>query len=100
MPSLGNGFEQAYNAKAGVDVDFMLIVEKHITQNPNDKQEIEPALRKLYAKRKSTVEPVLGIIKNIMKFRRFLLRGLTAVRGEWSMVCIAWSLKRIRVLMA
>jgi transposase len=47
MPFSGKGFEQAYNAQAGVDVDSMLIVEGHITQSPNDKQEIEPALRKL-----------------------------------------------------
>ncbi len=180
MPSSGKGFEQAYNAQAGVDVDSMLIVEGHITQSPNDKQEIEPALRKLsslpeeigkvdailadtgyfseynvneclseqvtpyiavgrnrhnqtlgerffqpsslpedadsiaimkhrlqtmegrqlYAKRKSTVEPVFGIIKNIMGFRQFLLRGLTAVMGEWNIVCIAWNLKRMHTLMA
>jgi transposase len=180
MPSSGKGFEQAYNAQAGVDIDSMLIVEGHITQNPNDKQEIEPALQKLsslpeeigkvdailadtgyfsesnankciskqvtpyiaggrsrhnqalrerffqpsslpedadsvakmkhrlqtmegrqlYAKRKSTVEPVFGIIKNVMGFRQFLLRGLTAVTGEWNIVCIAWNLKRMHTLMA
>jgi hypothetical protein len=56
--------------------------------------------RQLYAKRKSTVEPVFGIIKNIMGFRQFLLRGLAAVRGEWNMVCIAWNLKRMHSLTA
>ncbi len=180
MPSSGKGFEQAYNAQAGVDIDSMLIVEGHITQSPNDKQEIESALRELsslpeeigkvdviladtgyfsesnvnkclseevtpyiavgrnrhnqtlgerffrpsllpedadsvakmkhrlqtmegrqlYAKRKSTVEPVFGIIKNIMGFRQFLLRGLAAVMGEWNIVCIAWNLKRMHSLMA
>ena len=180
MPSSGKGFEQAYNAQAGVDIDSMLIVEGHITQNPNDKQEIEPTLQKLsalpeeigrvdtiladtgyfsesnvdeclseqvtpyiadgrnrhnqtlgerfsspsslpedadsvakmkhrlqtmegrqlYAKRKSTVEPVFGIIKNVMGFRQFLLRGLTAVMGEWNIVCIAWNLKRMHALTA
>ncbi len=44
MPSSSGGFEQAYNAQAGVDVETHLIVEQHITQQPNDKQEIKPAL--------------------------------------------------------
>lgn len=48
-----------------------------------------------YAKRKSTVEPVFGIIKEAMGFRRFLLRGLEAVEGEWTLVCIAFNLKRL-----
>ena len=56
--------------------------------------------RKLYAKRKSTVEPVFGIIKHVMRFRRFLLRGLNAVRGEWDLVCIAWNLKSMHILKA
>ena len=42
-----------------------------------------------YAKRKSTVEPVFGIIKEVMGFRRFLLRGLEKVKGEWRLVCLA-----------
>ena len=180
MPASGKAFEQAYNAQAGVDIETMLIVEKHITQCPNDKQELETTLkglsslpkeigkadtilsdagyfsesnveaceaeqvkpyiavhrdyhnqslherfsqpdpvsddadpvtkmkyrlhtlegRKLYAKRKSTVEPVFGIIKNIMGFRQFLLRGVEAVQGEWDLVCIAWNLKRMHTLKA
>ena len=51
-----------------------------------------------YAKRKSTVEPVFGIIKEVMGFRRFLLRGLEAVQGEWRLVCLAFNLKRLFVL--
>ncbi|MCP4698319.1 MAG: transposase [Gammaproteobacteria bacterium] len=51
-----------------------------------------------YAKRKSTVEPVFGIIKNVMGFRQFMLRGLNAVSGEWNLVCIAFNLKRICAL--
>ncbi|MCJ7602222.1 MAG: IS1182 family transposase, partial [Desulfobulbaceae bacterium] len=164
MPSSDKGFVQAYNAQAAVDVDTMLIVESHITQAPNDKQEISPALsalsslpeelgeveailadagyysdsnasackevgmepfipprrekhnqplverfakpgplpaeadpiskmkhklktvdgRALYAKRKCTIEPVFGIIKHVMGFRQFLLRGFKAVTGEWT----------------
>jgi transposase len=44
MPTASGGFEQAYNAQAGVDVETHLIVEQHVTQHTNDKQEIEPAL--------------------------------------------------------
>ena len=178
MPVSGGGFEQAFNAQASVDMDTMLIVGAHVSQHPNDKQEVEPALEQLnelperlgrvkraaldsgyfserntkmleehgiepyiaagrqshnltleewmapepeppehpdavsammhrlkteagkafYAQRKSTVEPVFGIIKEVMGFRRFMLRGLTAVSGEWTLVCIAFNLKRLCTL--
>ena len=54
--------------------------------------------RALYAVRKSTVEPVFGIIKNVMGFRQFSMRGLEKVTGEWTLVSIAWNLKRLNVL--
>ena len=54
--------------------------------------------RALYALRKQTVEPVFGIIKSVMGFRQFSLRGLTKVTGEWTLVCLAWNLKRLAVL--
>ena len=54
--------------------------------------------RVLYALRKQTVEPVFGIIKSVMGFRQFSLRGLDKVRGEWCLVCLAWNLKRMAVL--
>ena len=54
--------------------------------------------RKLYAKRKQTVEPVFGIIKSIMGFRQFLLRGLEKVSGEWDLVCLAYNVKRLWAL--
>jgi len=178
MLTAGGGFEQSYNAQAGVDVDTHLIVEEHLTNHVNDKQEVAPALEKLaalpeemgevdslladggyhseanidlceqegiepfipagrdthnpplderfaddpeppanptpvqatahrlrtragkalYAKRKSTVETVFGIIKQVLGFRQFLLRGLHAVQGEWTLVCIGWNLKRLFVL--
>jgi hypothetical protein len=56
--------------------------------------------RALYAKRKCTVEPVFGIIKAVMGFRQFLLRGVESVRGEWDLVCMAWNLKRLHALAA
>ena len=49
--------------------------------------------RAAYALRKQTVEPVFGIIKSVMGFRQFLLRGLEHVRNEWTLVCLAWNLK-------
>lgn len=178
MPTAGGGFEQAYNAQAAVDVGTMLIVAQHVSQNPNDKQEVKPALehlaavadvvgapaaliadsgyfsadnteachdhgvepyiaagrdahspplaerlrepppvpkdasavdrmkhrlrtcegRAIYATRKCTVEPTFGIIKSVLGFRQFLLRGLQSVRHEWALVCIGWNLKRLHRL--
>jgi IS5 family transposase len=54
--------------------------------------------RAVYALRKQSVEPVFGIIKSVMGFRQFLLRGLDNVRNEWTLVCMAWNLKRMAVL--
>ena len=54
--------------------------------------------RALYGLRKQSVEPVFGIIKSVMGFRQFLLRGLEAVRGEWSLVAMAWNIRRMAVL--
>jgi len=54
--------------------------------------------RSLYGLRKSTVEPVFGIIKHVMGFRQFSLRGLTNVTAEWSLVALAWNIKRMSVL--
>lgn len=56
--------------------------------------------RARYALRKQTVEPVFGIIKSVMRFRQFLLRGLETVRGEWSLVTMAWNIKRMAVMAA
>jgi transposase len=178
MPVAGGGFEQAYNAQAGVDAPTMLIVATGVTQATNDKQQVVPMLkifeeqtatkgkvksliadtgffsddnvkacdakniesliavareqhhpgwrerhtepaplpatatptqamahrlktkagRKQYALRKQTVEPVFGIIKSVMGFRQFSLRGLEKVQAEWRLVCLAWNLKRMAVL--
>lgn len=51
--------------------------------------------KEIYAKRKSTVEPVIGIVKSALGFRQFLLRGLENVNGEWNLVALAWNLKRM-----
>jgi len=51
--------------------------------------------RALYAQRKTIVEPVFGQIKEARGFRRFLLRGLAQVRGEWCLVCLTHNLLKI-----
>ncbi|MGZ0079854.1 IS1182 family transposase [Methylomonas sp. YC3] len=177
MPS-HEGFVQGYNSQAAVDADTMLIVATRVTQQTNDKQQVEPMLAELkklpetlgqvdalladtgyfsaanvqacersgikpliamgrdshpvplaeylaadapkpntgdpvenmawylktregkarYAKRKCTVEPVFGIIKQVLGFRQFSLRGLDAVTGEWKLVAMAFNLKRMYAL--
>jgi transposase len=54
----------------------------------------------IYGARKCTVEPVLGIIKEVLGFRQFSLRGLEAATGEWCLVCLAFNLKRLHTLLA
>jgi transposase len=54
-----------------------------------------PEGRALYARRKVIVEPVFGQIKAARGFRRFLLRGLQKIRGEWRLVCLTHNLLKI-----
>jgi transposase len=178
MPVSGGGFEQSYNAQAGVDIDTMMVVTAHVTQACNDKREVVPTLeqiaalpealgqvhtlvadngffsqanvvacaqagiepllalkreshhtpvmerfaadapdpqttdpvmqmahrlgtragRALYSLRKQTVEPVFGIIKQVMGWRQMSLRGLAKAQGEWNLVTMAWNIKRMHVL--
>lgn len=51
-----------------------------------------------YKQRQQTVEPVFGVIKSVMGFRQFLLRGLNKVAMEWELVCLAYNLKRLHTL--
>jgi len=62
----------------------------------NLKTEIGKAIYRL---RKCTVEPVIGVIKEILGFRQFSLRGSEGVSGEWALVCIAFDIKRLHVLL-
>lgn len=180
MPVAGDGFEQAYNAQAVVASESLLVLTTDVVQAANDKEQIEPALKKLkqlpealgspetlladsgyfseanveacveatiaplispgrerhhlswkerfaqappppeapsavqamahrlatpegrqtYALRKHTPEPVFGIIKSVMGFRQFHLRGLHQVKGEWNLVTLAWNIKRMFALNA
>lgn len=54
--------------------------------------------RTIYSKRQQTVEPAFGIMKHVMGFRQFLLRGLEKVNGEWSLVHLAYNMKRLYAL--
>jgi transposase len=86
-PSLGERFAPAPPAPDDpTPVDAMA----HRLQTARGKQ--------LYALRKQTPEPVFGIIKSVLGFRQFLLRGLDNVRGEWNLVTMAWNLKRMFAL--
>lgn len=58
-----------------------------------------PAGRAHYKRRKAIVEPVFGWVKQVLGFRRFSLRGLEKVSGEWDLVCLAVNLKRMNSLM-
>ncbi|MBL9167364.1 MAG: transposase [Verrucomicrobiales bacterium] len=51
--------------------------------------------RENYKPRQQTVEPVFGIIKSVLGFRRFMLRGLGKVKLEWTLVSTAYDLKRL-----
>ena len=180
MPVSGGGFEQSYNAQAGVDTETMMVITRHVSQACNDKREVVPTLqqiealpeelgevqsliadngfcsqanviacndaglepllalkkhehhepvlqrfaadspqpqtadplqgmahrlstqagRALYGLRKQTVEPVFGIIKRVMGWRQLSMRGLAKAQGEWSLVTMAWNIKRMHVLRA
>ncbi len=72
-------------------------------ENPTALRAMTPRLatpegRKAYGLRKQTPEPVFGIIKSVMGFRQFSLRGLDKVKGEWSLVTMAWNMKRMFAL--
>ena len=58
----------------------------------------EEEARKKYRLRQQTVEPVFGIIKYVLGFRQFLLRGYENVQGEWQLVCLSYNVKRLHRL--
>lgn len=70
MPTSGGGFEQTYNAQAGVDTKTMLIIASHATQHTNDKQEVTPALENITA----SPEEALGSVT------KFIADGIEAVQ--------------------
>jgi transposase len=80
-------------------------IEKHeepaeVSAEATEKEKMARKLKgaegkKIYKRRKETVEPVFGIIKQAMGFRQFLLRGLEKVNQEWEIVCLGYNLKRL-----
>lgn len=83
--------------------NYFLTNPAPLPDNASPKEQMAYKLRTkigdaLYRLRKSTVEPVIGIIKEILGFRQFSLRGLVAASGEWTLVCIAYDLKRLHTL--
>jgi hypothetical protein len=54
----------------------------------------------LYKKRKQTVEPVFGIIKSVLGFKHFSLRGMDKVKTEWNLIALAYNCKRLAKLNA
>ena len=56
--------------------------------------------KELYALRKSMIEPIFGVIKHVMGFRQFMLRGFEKSKGEWNLMCIAYNLKRLHTITA
>jgi len=73
---------------------------------PSNMNEKEKMARKLatkkgkeeYKKRKETVEPVFGIIKSVMGFRQFMLRGIEKVNTEWSLIRVSYNFKKLHRL--
>ena len=70
---------------------------------PDKTTVVDRALRKLktkvgkqtYSKRKETIEPVFGQIKEGRGIRTFLLRGLEKVKGEWNLVCLTHNILKL-----
>ena len=58
-----------------------------------------PEGKALYRLRKQTVEPVFGIIKEVLGFRRFSMRGKEKAETEWRLVCLSYNLKKMYNLM-
>lgn len=56
--------------------------------------------KEIYAQRKSMIEPTFGIMKHVMGFRQFMLRGFEKSKGEWNLICIAYNLKRLHTITA
>ena len=74
-----------------------------LPENPTALQKMRHQLqtkegKALYALRKSTIETVFGVIKHVIGFRQLSLRGVQKAKGEWSLVCLAYNLKRMHTI--
>ncbi len=77
MPRSGGGFEQSYNAQASVDIDSGLIITGHITQQSNDKREVEPTLAQL-AQRGEALGTPAGLLADTGYFSAANVTAVTA----------------------
>ena len=90
-----------YAKDCGVDLHLPKGREKHnqfLAKKEENKTKEQEERDKLYAKRKSTIEPVFGVIKSVIGFNKFSLRGIVAAAGEWSLVCVCYNLKRLHTI--
>jgi len=95
-PYIATGREPHYKRVA--DLLGNLPDEPPTDASPKEKMTYKLATdigKAIYRLRKCTVEPVIGIIKEILGFRQFSLRGLINATGEWCLVCMAFNLKRM-----
>ncbi len=77
--------------------------EEPLPPNPTIVEKLKHRLqtkegKQIYSERKSTVEPVFGIIKHVIGFRQFMFRGFKKAKGEWNLVCIGYNLKRLHII--
>jgi transposase len=109
--TLDNGYYSEAAAQALEDLGFdpYIAAGRHKHHEPEAEVSAEAATAKermaakvrtpegkaLYSRRKVMVEPVFGQVKEDRGFRRFLLRGLKKIRGEWSLVCMTHNLLKI-----
>jgi hypothetical protein len=95
-PYIATGRESHYQT---VDILLRTIsAEPPAEASPKEKMAYKLATeigKEVYRLRKCTVEPVIGIIKEVLGFRQFSLRGLASAAGEWCLVCLAFNLKRM-----
>jgi len=92
-PYMATG-RQRHHAPAAAQAGNVLLPEATPKEKMAAKLRTE-AGKALYARRKVIVEPVFGQIKGVRGFRRFLLRGLAKVRGEWRLVCLTHNLLKL-----
>ena len=79
--------------------EVIRVGQSHLAKRELKRIMDEPGHSELYRRRKCTVEPAFGQIKAGMGFRRFYCRGLQNVRSEWNLVCAAFNLRKIAVLL-
>jgi transposase len=72
-------------------------IEPTIARKNMDAKLAEPANAELYKKRSQVIEPVFGNIKANLGYRRFSLRGMSAVNTEWRLICTAHNLLKLRL---